>query len=542
MTITRQRLRAPLFYTFLTAVAVLVASLVAPTPLRAESAVPAFAQAVAEAAARDEDIAAFYRENGYQPIWTGTMQRDRKRRAALLKVLEWAGDHGLPTSQYNIDLLKTNLRKVTSTRDLGRLEVEMSRLFLTYARQVQSGILTPKRIDSGIVRDAPVRDGKGLLVAFAQSSPAGFLKALPPQAPEYARLMKEKLRLEKLLADGGWGSTVPERKIEPGDSGDNVVALRNRLVRMGYLRRSAMRSYDTNLQRAVQQFQLDHGLEPDGVAGKGTIAEINKPVEARLKSVLVAMERERWMNIERGQRHIWVNLTDFTARIVDNGKVTFRTRSVIGKNTGDTRSPEFSDEMEHMIVNPTWNVPRSIAVGEYLPALQRNPQAAGHLRITDARGRVVDRSAVDFTQYTARNFPFDMKQPPSRGNALGLVKFMFPNRHNIYLHDTPSKSLFGREVRAFSHGCIRLQQPFEFGYSLLAVQTNDPKGTFHRALDSGRETQIDLEKHVPVHIVYRTAVMPARGKANYRRDIYGRDAKIWNALAGAGVALRAVQG
>ncbi len=337
--------------------------------------------------------------------------------------------------------------------------------------------------------------------------------------------------------------------VKPGASGNAVVALRNRLVRMGYLRRSATRTYDADLQRAVQLFQIDHGLEPDGVAGDGTIKEINRSVTDRLKSILVAMERERWMNIERGERHIWVNLTDFTAKIIDGGgKVTFETRSVVGKNRGDTRSPpEFSDEMEHMIVNPTWNVPpRSIAVSEYLPALQRNPNAAGHLRITDVRGRVVDRSAVDFTQYTAGNFPpFDMKQPPSSRNALGLVKFMFPNRHNIYLHDTPSKSLFGREVRTFSHGCIRLQKPFEFGYALLARQTGDPKGTFHAALDTGRETQIDLEEHVPVHIVYRTAVMPAKGgRANYRRDVYGRDAKVWNALAGGagGVALRAVQG
>ena len=540
MTITQMRLRAPMLFTLLAAVGLLALTLAVPAPAQAQRAVPAFAQAVAEAAAMDEDIAAFYRENGYKPIWTENSARHKSRRAALLKVLERAGDHGLPA--YDTEILKTNLRRVSSTRDLGKLEVEMSRLFLAYARHVQSGILTPKRVDSGIQRDAPLRSRKALLEGFAKSSPAGFLKALTPKSPEYARLMKEKLRLEKLLASGGWGATVPGRALKPGQSGDGVVALRNRLVRMGYLRRSAARSYDTDLQRAVQLFQIDHGLEPDGVAGDGTIKEVNKSVADRLKSILVAMERERWMNIERGRRHIWVNLTDFTAKIMDNGKVTFETRSVVGKNRGDTRSPEFSDEMEHMVINPTWNVPRSIAVGEYLPALQQNPNAAGHLRITDARGRVVDRSAVDFTQYTAGNFPFDMKQPPSSRNALGLVKFMFPNQHNIYLHDTPSKSLFGREVRTFSHGCIRLQKPFEFAYALLAVQSSDPRGEFHGHLNTGRETQVDLKEHVPVHIVYRTAVMPAKGRANYRRDMYGRDAKVWNALAGAGVALRAVQG
>lgn len=174
--------------------------------------------------------------------------------------------------------------------------------------------------------------------------------------------------------------------------------------------------------------------------------------------------------------------------------------------------------------------------------LKKNRHAVSHLKLIDSRGRTVNRGAVDFSQYTAKTFPFAIKQPPSGRNALGLVKFMFPNRHNIYLHDTPSKSLFAREVRAFSHGCIRLGDPFDFAYALLKKQTSDPKGTFHKALNSGRETRIDLKSPVPVHIVYRTAFVPAKGRANYRRDVYGRDAKIWAALNKAGVALRAVGG
>ena len=172
------------------------------------------------------------------------------------------------------------------------------------------------------------------------------------------------------------------------------------------------------------------------------------------------MERERWMNMPLGDRHIWVNLADFTAQIRDGDKVTFETRAVIGANECDRRSPEFSDEMEMMVVNPTWYVPRSITVKEYLPMLQRNPYAAGHLRIIDRAGRVVDRATRSISrQYTEHNFPFAMSQPPSDGNALGKVKFLFPNHWNIYLHDTPAKSLFDREVRAFSHGCIRLNDP-----------------------------------------------------------------------------------
>ncbi len=434
------------------------------------------------------------------------------------------------------------MANVSSVRQLGALEVELSTLLVDYAQGVNTGILTPSRIDEGIVRKVDRKDGTDILTTFAAASPAGFLKSLPPRNAEYGRLMREKLRLEDTIQHGGWGKTVSSKKLQPGQSGDAVIALRNRLVRMGYLSRSASRTYDASIQKAVQQFQADHGLTDDGVAGAGTIAEINIAPEKRLASVLVAMERERWTNFDRGARHVWVNLTDFTAKIVDGGSVTFQTRSVIGKNVSDQRSPEFSDEMEHLVINPTWNVPRSIATKEYLPMLKKNPNAVSHLKLIDSRGRVVKREGMDFTQFTARSFPFAIKQAPSSRNALGLVKFMFPNKHNIYLHDTPSKSLFAREVRAFSHGCIRLSDPFDFAYALLAKQSSNPKATFHKALDTRRETQIDLEQHVPVHIIYRTAVAPAKGRVNYRRDIYGRDAKVWAALQNAGVALPAVDG
>jgi murein L,D-transpeptidase YcbB/YkuD len=292
----------------------------------------------------------------------------------------------------------------------------------------------------------------------------------------------------------------------------------------------------------VQLFQQDHGLTPDGVVGPGTMAEINKPMQYRLQSVIVAMERERWNNQDRGKRHVLVNLTDFSARIIDNDNVTFETRAVVGKNAYDRQSPEFSDVMEFMVINPTWNVPRSIAVKEYLPMMQRNPNAVGHLKLYNGRGQVVDRSNVNFAALTANNFPFDIKQPPSRRNALGLVKFMFPNKYNIYLHDTPEKSLFTREKRDFSHGCIRLQQPFEFAYTLLSRQEKDPQSFFKARLDTGRETVVPLEQPVPVHIIYRTAFTRANGHIQYRRDVYGRDAKIWKALVKAGVSRNAVQG
>lgn len=521
---------------FFALVAACVLSLTAPV----QAQVTAFMQGVAEAAAKDRDIAEFYKANGYKPIWTS--KRDKRRREAFLRAVAEAPMHGLPAARYSPDTLSINLRQVRSERELGRLEVEMSRLFLQYARDVQTGVLVPRRVDSGIVREVPYRGRTAILQAFAKSSPAGFIKNLPPKDPEYARLLKEKVRFERLIGKGGWGPKVQAKSLKPGATGAAVVQLRNRLIAMGYLKRTNSASYDDRMVQAVAAFQNDHGLRRDGVAGAGTLGAINVSPEQRLTQIIVAMERERWINMPRGKRHVWVNITDFKAKIVDNGKVTFETRSVVGKNVSDRRTPEFSDVMEHMVINPTWYVPRSITTKEYLPLLQQNPYAVGNLNIVDGRGRVVNRASIDFTQYNERTFPFDMREPPNQGNALGLVKFMFPNKYNIYLHDTPAKSLFGREKRDFSHGCVRLNDPFDFAYALLAKQERDPKGFFQTRLQSGRETQVDLQQHVPVHIVYRTAYTQAKGKTQFRGDVYGRDAKIWRALEKAGVSLRALQG
>ena len=511
-------------------------------PSEGNAQVTAFKQAVAEAAAKDRDIAAFYQANNYEAIWTGNFGKDRRRRAALFEAIESADDHGLPVRRYDADGLMAQLKAARSPRARGLVEVEMSRTFLQLARDMQTGALIPSRVDGGIKRQVPYRERVSYLTNFVKSNPRGFFRVLPPKTNEYARLMKEKLRLERLLASGGWGPQVPAQSLKPGESGNAVVALRNRLIAMGYLKRSASQSYDQTLQAAVQQFQLAHGLATDGVAGPSTIKAINTSVQARLQSVLVAMERERWFNRERGTRHVLVNLTDFSARIVDNDRVSFSTRAVVGKNQSDRRSPEFSDVMEFMVINPTWHVPRSIAVKEYLPMMKRNRNAAGHLRLYNSRGQQVSRSAINFNAYNASNFPFAIKQPPSRRNALGLVKFMFPNKYNIYLHDTPAKNLFERAKRDYSHGCIRLHKPFEFAYELLSKQESNPKAVFHSKLDTGRETVVKLEKEVPVHIIYRTAFTQAKGPIQFRDDVYGRDARIWDALSKAGVSLRAVRG
>lgn len=499
----------------------------------------AFAQALAAAAGDDAAVRDFYSARAYQTLWTG--DADAARREVLLQVLDGAGDHGLPTPRYDAVALRRAFQAAQTEGDLGRLEVAMSKALLAYARDMSSGALDPVKVDDGIKR-VIVRPEPALILAQASGDLATYLASLPPASPDYARLMAEKFALEGLIAAGGFGPALAAAEVKPGASGAPVVALRDRLVALGYLDRAVAASYNADIQAAVQRFQLNNGITPDGIADKSTVEVLNVPADERLKSVVVALERLRWMgSADLGARHIWVNQPDFTAKVVDDGAVTFETRVVIGKIGQDTQSPEFSDLMEFMVVNPTWSVPRSIVVKEYLPQFQKNPMAQAQLQLLDRSGRVVDRTTVDFAAYTQANFPFALRQPPEDGNALGKVKFMFPNPYNIYLHDTPSKSLFTKAVRAFSHGCIRVGSPFELAYLLLSRQTDDPKGLFASYLKGGKEAVLNLGKSVPIHLVYFTAWPDDQGRIGYRRDIYGRDAKLFAALKDAGVAVPGVQ-
>jgi len=513
---------------------------IAPKPAVAQA--KAFDQAVAEAAALDKDIAAFYQAFNYKSVWTGRSGRERFRRKALLKALANAPSHGLPVSRYDTEGLQAKMKAARGPGERGAVEVEFSRVFLQYARDLQTGVLIPSRVNSEIVRKVPYRDRTSYLVNLVKSSPSEFFEALAPKTIEYEALLKEKLRLERLLGKGGWGLTVPAKSLKPGQSGASVVALRNRLRLMGFMKRSSTQTYDENIKSAVQKFQAVHGLSTDGIAGQATMPELNKSLNTRLQSVIVAMERERWFNRKRGERHILVNIPDFTAKIVDNQKVTFETRSVVGSIETDRSTVEFSDLMEYMVINPSWYVPSSIATLEFLPKLQTDNSSLPQIEITNKEGLVVDSANVNFSLFDVENFPFTMRQPPSNENALGLVKFIFPNPYNIYLHDTPAKNLFSREVRAFSHGCVRLADPFDFAYALLAKDILNPKEFFQEQLATGEEQHVYLESPVPVHIIYRTAFINAKGHIQYRRDVYGRDAQVWEALAKAGVALRAVQG
>jgi murein L,D-transpeptidase YcbB/YkuD len=516
-------------------------TLVAPAEGKAGQS-DAFVLALADAATSDPTLITFYAEQGFSPIWTGFDDLDRRR--ALFAALRRAPDHGLPAGRYDADQLIRDFSSIRSIQARAYLEVETTRRFLRYAQDIHGGALEPTDLGKDFGRAAPKIDAHAVLTGLMQSEPNAFLRSFAPDHPDYARLMKEKARLERVVADGGWGEPVRTRKLKLGSNGDDVVALRARLSEMGYKGLGIAPEFNEVLDVAVRRFQEDHGLNGDGVVGQTTLEALNVTAAERLRQVVVGLERLRWMNFERGKRHIFVNQADFRAFVMDDGKPTLETRVVVGKASSKYRTPEFSDVMTHMVINPTWHVPQSIARGEYLPMLKNDPASLGRqgLVMTDVRGRRVDPTTLDYEQFDLSNFPFDLKQPPGARNALGKVKFLFPNHYNVYLHDTPSKSLFGRDIRAFSHGCVRVQKPFELAYTLLGPQEDTPEDLFHSILNTGRETEVFLDTPIPVHLVYHTVWVTPEGRVNYRLDTYGRDSLVFDALQAVGVVIDPFQG
>ncbi|GLQ34440.1 murein L,D-transpeptidase [Amylibacter marinus] len=482
----------------------------------------------------DKQIAAFYASVGYSQLWTG--RKNTARARALLAALKSADDHGLPKARYQINAVSKAL-KSRRKADFGKNEIFVSQIFTRYAQDVNSGLLRPSSIDKEIALRPKKISATALLSGISKGNPKAFLANLAPKSADYQNLIKESQRLSKL--SGKPSADVPIATIKPNMTHPNVALMRAKLRDLGYGNLGGSNTYDAKLQKVVKEFQSTRGLGADGVVGPATLRAMNlKPADQK-RMVAVNMERQRWINFPRAKRYIYVNIPDYSVAIIDNGKKSFTSRTVVGKNTDDTRTPEFIDSMTHMVINPTWHVPASIAGKEYLPIIRKDP---GFLRkknmtMLDRAGNSVNPATIDMASYSENNFPYHIKQRPDPGNALGLVKFMFPNKYNIYLHDTPSKSLFNRETRAYSHGCVRVHKPFEFAYALLKKQSSNPKNMFQTHLKTGKESYVNLKQSVPVIITYQTVVFDDKGRASYRGDIYGRDAKIAAALRRAGVAI-----
>jgi L,D-transpeptidase YcbB len=272
---------------------------------------------------------------------------------------------------------------------------------------------------------------------------------------------------------------------------------------------------------------LLQGLEQDGLIGQNTFAALNVPAGERVRQILLNLERRRWMADNPGERYVFVNLADFELKVVDGPRTVFDTRVVVGAPYH--RTPVFSGEMTYLEINPYWNVPPSIARKELLPKIKADP---GYLAANDFEllsdwsdsARALDPHSIDWSTVTPERFTYKLRQGPGAGNALGHIKFMFPNQFNIYLHDTPARGLFARDVRDFSHGCIRVQDPETFGAFVLAKQSGWSLDTIDAAIATGKRQIVTLDAPLPVHIAYLTAWVNKDGTVHFRRDVYGRDA------------------
>ncbi|MEX2519654.1 MAG: L,D-transpeptidase family protein [Paracoccaceae bacterium] len=487
---------------------------------------------------------AYYQSAAYRGVWFGPEGDDRAARA-LIAALGEADVHALPAGRYRVQVLQAALAAAAggAPAAIATAELAFTRVFLAYARDLSSGALEPRSVDRDL-HVVPPRPNEAFLLARMADSPVETIVRLAPADPGYARL-KDKLADLRGLPPDAWGPTAPGGgSIRAGESSPRVAVIRARLVALGYHQEItpvlAPTVYDPLLGASVRAFQRDYGLNDDGVIGQRTVEAMNASIEDRIGQVIVNMERMRWTNRDPGRRHIFVNQADFTVQLIDDGVVLFDERVVIGARRH--RTPEFSDEMTHMVFNPTWNVPRSIATKEILPLLQEDPEylSKKNMRLVSSSGETPpDPATTDWSLYSAADFPYRVKQNPGRGNSLGRVKFMFPNHHAIYLHDTPSKSLFRKDARAFSHGCIRVQDPMRLAEALLAAQNADPSGLIERHLGSGRETVVQLDTPIPVHLDYRTAWIGDDGHARYREDVYGRDTRVLAALVALGVKLDA---
>jgi murein L,D-transpeptidase YcbB/YkuD len=496
------------------------------------------------------DLFRFYEGRGYRPAWL-IGSGPRLEPFILLWSLSDARSEGLDPGDYHVD----RLRELTGEAfpapgdgmdpdeaRLARLDILMSDAFLTYARHVGNGRVSPEDIEqfTGAARDGP--DLAGLLGESLDNGRLDeVLNELPPPHPGYGGLREALARYRRIAARGGWALIPEGPAMRAGDTGERVRALRQRLTVSGELDpeedKDEPGTFGPALEAALMRFQFSHGIESDGIAGDETLAALNVPVEDRIEQIRVNMERWRWLPRDLGERHILVDIAAFELSVVEGGGTVMSMEAIVGKAYRNT--PVFSGTMTHMVLGPSWNVPRTIAVEDKLPRIQKDPE---YLRrhgyevfaIGDPDAGPLDPATIDWTELDEEHFPYRLRQKPGPGNALGRVKFMFPNEHAVYIHDTPERKLFNRSVRMFSSGCIRISRPIELAEYLLNDKPGWGRHKILRAFIRWNELTVKITP-VPIHLVYFTARANGDGTLEFRKDVYRRDATLGEALLPGGL-------
>ena len=490
-------------------------------------------------------VARYYRETGFEPGWTGP-DGPTPLVDSLLAALRAADREGLRPADYHVAAIDSLRRHLQARADAGAsmdpraladFELLCTDAFLLYGTHLLRGRLDPEALVPTWTLDRRRADlTEHLRSALQSGTVRAALRQLRPPQPGYAAFRRAYARYRRLAERGGW-PTVPEGPaLEEGVEDERVPVLRRRLRATGDLTGPPASNpfrLDAALRRAIARFQERHGLAIDGVVGPATRAALNVPVEARLRQIEVNMERWRWLPRDLGDPHVRVNIADFWLRVVEGGAPVLQMRVVVG--TRYRQTPVFSDRLSYLVFNPYWHVPPRIATQDRLPEFQRDPSLVSRLgfEVLDGWGpdaRVVDPSTIDWGRLSADNFPYRLRQRPGPANALGRVKFMFPNRHNVYLHDTPARSLFGRTERGFSSGCIRVERPVDLATYLLRDNEDWTEARVRSEMSRSTERTVVLQQKVPVHLLYWTA-WPEDGTLHFRNDIYRRDEAVASALA-----------
>lgn len=464
-------------------------------------------------------------------IWI-TDGRPNERAHAVLDVLRGAAAQGLDPADYSVALPDG----ADAQAGASRFEMALSARVLRYVRDAQQGRVNPNRI-SGYhdFAEKPLDWGKVLADLGSTPEPAAFLLGWHPANSAFAALRAELAALREsaendIVID-------PRTLIRPGGANPEFAKILQVLLRdmgepyqieFGDLieRHSGSEVYSTELVPAIKAAQKALGLADDGVIGPRTVAVLVGDSKAgRIDKVVVAMEQLRWLPSEFASRHVFINVPFFTADYVEDGERKLSMRTVVG--TRSTQTFFFQDEISYVEFNPYWGIPRSILVNKYLPKLYGNPGYLDQIgyEVTDRRGQRIPSSAVDWTRYGA-NPPYDVRQPPGPKNSLGAMKIMFPNEHAIYMHDTPERHLFSRESRAYSNGCVRLEDPRAMAAAVLGWDRAQVDGR----IAGGKNNKADLATKVPVYVAYFTAWPDREGQVSYVPDVYDRDSHVLTAM------------
>ncbi len=487
----------------------------------------------------------FYQDRDYQPAWLDERGQLGRLVEQLLAVIDNASRDGLQSADYHRMELQQRLRSLRiayapTVRQLADVELLLSDAFFTYAEHLTAGRLNPRQIHDSWILQPRSRDlARVLTAALERRDIDQTLGELLPSHPGYARLRDTLAHHRQLAREGGWPTVPVGEHLEVGVHSMRVATLRARLQASGdlsfddshvqHVNADFEQLFDADLEQAVRRFQARHGLAVDGVVGPQTLNALNVPITTRIHQLELNLERLRWLPEDLGQRYILVNIPAQRMWVIEDGQVVIDSRVVVGQRSRAT--PVFTEQMSYLVFSPYWHIPRSIAVRDKLPLLQRDPYAlqADRIRIFSA-GQEIDPGTVDWQQVTARNFDFRMRQEPGSRNALGGVKFMFPNRHNVYIHDTPGRSLFNRSQRALSSGCVRTDAPVELAEYLLHDQPDWSPERITWAMQQRRERRVNLTEPIPVHLFYWTAWVDEHNVGHFHDDIYHQDVALNQAL------------